>query len=360
MSASVTARFVVERPEFALHVDIDVPAPGITGIFGKSGSGKTTLLRCIAGLESPASGRLAIGEDVWHDTVDGVDRAVHRRAVGYVFQEPRLFANRDVEGNLSYGMQRAGSRRRSVDKEYIVDLLELRSLLRRRPDELSGGEAQRVAIGRALLSAPVLLLMDEPLSSLDEEHKEEILPFLERLHSELAIPVIYVSHSIDEISRLCDQLIVIEGGRAVATGPLQDVLTGMQLPILCGREAGSVIDARISGLDPGYQLTTVMFSGGELVLPGVLGAPGAEVRARIRASDVSLCRDKPVNTTILNVLPARIDSIDDDGDGATVLVRLALGEDRLLARITRRSARSLDLRDGEDVYAQIKSATVRF
>ena len=231
-------------------------------------------------------------------------------------------------------------------------------MLGRRTDKLSGGEAQRVAIAMALCGAPELVLRAEPLASLDDARKQEILPLLERLHQSLEIPVIYVSHNIEETCRLCDQLVVMEQGRVVTNGELQSVLTAMDVPVLAGREAGSVIEATVANVDPGYELTTLGFSGGELLVPGIVGERGAPTRVRIRANDVSLCRQRPAETTILNVLPATIDHVGSD-TGPTVLIRLRLGDDCLLARITRRSLRNLDLKEGEEVLAQIKSVTVR-
>lgn len=358
MTGTVNMHFVVERPDFALDVDLSIPARGITGVFGRSGAGKTTLLRSIAGLESPQHGRLVVDGDTWLDTNGNISKPVRERAVAYVFQEPRLFGHLDVRGNIDYGRRRAGRRAHGVDVEQIVRMLAIGHLLERRTSEISGGEAQRVAIARALMTAPTLVLMDEPLSSIDEDRKDEILPFLERLHAELSVPAVYVSHNVDEISRLCDHLVVIDRGRVIASGELQAVLTGMELPVLSGREACSVIDAKVARVDAGYELTSVSFQGGELMLPGLLGEPGQAIRARIRASDISLCTEMPRQTSILNVLPARVDNISPE-DGPTVLLRLALGDDRLLARITRRSLSTLDLKEGDEVFAQIKSVTVR-
>lgn len=358
MSGRIEIHFAVHRPGFSLDVDTQVPTRGITGVFGRSGTGKTTLLRCIAGLEKPDAGRLVVNGETWCDSVAGFSVPAHRRRIGYVFQEPRLFRHLDVRGNLDYGRKRAGARRERLDAQEIIDMFELGSLLDRRTDKLSGGEAQRVAIARALCSAPDLLLMDEPLASLDDARKQEIMPLLERLHRSLETPVIYVSHNIDETCRLCDQLVVMEQGQVVANGELQAVLTSMDVPVLAGREAGSVIDATVKDVDAGYELTTLAFSGGELIVPGIMGEPGAGARVRIRANDISLCRQHPTETTILNVLPARVDNIGGD-DGPTVLLRLNVGDDNLLARITRRSLRNLGLTEGDEVLAQVKSATVR-
>jgi len=338
MSGAIDIRHVLQLDGFKLDVDLSLPTQGISGIFGRSAAGKTSLLRCIAGLETTAD-----------------KTPVHQRQIGYVFQEPRLFAHLDVQGNLDYARRRAAGR--VVDEQGIVEMFGLGHLLHRRCEKLSGGEAQRVAIARALFSAPRLLLMDEPLASLDAEHKQEILPFLERLHAHLKVPVVYVSHSIDEIARLCDYLVVLDKGRVLAHGELQAVLTDTTLPVIAGSEAGTAIDGRIEALDDDYELATIRFSGGELLVPAVSGAVGDAARVRIRASDVSLCRERPSQSTILNILPATI--VEIGARDATVLLKLQLGDDRMLSRITRRSLESLALLEGDTVFAQIKSVTVR-
>ncbi len=357
MTAVLEISCSLARPGFGLDVDLALPLRGVTGLFGPSGAGKTTLLRLIAGLERPDSGRLVVAGETWDDPVAGVRLPPEQRGIGYVFQEPRLFGHLDVRANLAYGAARRRGRTLDADFDGIVALLGLESLLGRRPERLSGGEAQRVAIGRALLSAPRLVLMDEPLASLDATRKDEILPFLDRLHADVATPVIYVSHSIDEVSRLCDQLVVLAGGRAVADGVLQDVLLRLDSPGL-GAEAGAVVVGEVASYDADYELTHVTFGGGELRVPGRHGEPGRAIRLRIRASDVSLSLDKPAQTTILNVLPARIEAIDDAG-GPSRLVTLALGDARLLARITRRSIDELGLAVGQAVQAQVKAVAVR-
>ncbi len=356
-ASTVHVRYALQRPEFALDVELDLPLRGITGVFGASGAGKTSLLRCIAGLERPATGKLVVAGDVWQDNESNIWRAVHERDIGYVFQEPRLFAHLDVRRNIEYGLRRR-EHNGGPDVDHVIGLLGIERLLGRKPDELSGGEAQRVAIARALLCAPRFVLMDEPLASLDQERKEEILPFLDRLHAEGDVPIIYVSHNIDEVSRLCDHLVVIDGGRVVADGDVQSVLVRTDLPILSGREAGSVIQGAVEAYDAADDLTRLQCSGGNLWVPGNAGENGATVRLRIRASDVSLCRARPDSSTILNIVPAQVDAIESDA-GPSALVRLAMGEDRITARVTRRSIRELQLRQGDEVFAQIKSVAVR-
>lgn len=355
---SIHMRFALQRSGFDFDMSLDIPMQGITGIFGASGAGKTTLLRCIAGLETPQVGKLLVAADVWQDSATGRSRPVHEREIAYVFQEPRLFRHLDVRRNLVYGSKRSAGNGRELGFNRVVDLLGLKALLDRRPAELSGGEAQRVAIGRALLRVPRLVLMDEPLASLDAARKAEILPFLDRLHAELSIPMLYVSHNIEEVCRLCDHLLVFDGGKVVASGDLQSVLVRMDVPQLAGDEAGSVIIGEVSGYDDVYELTSIGFSGGLLQVPGRHGDSGAPVRARIRASDISLCREKPSQTTILNIMTARIEDMQQT-HGASRLLQLRVGDELLLARVTRRSCDELRLQAGDTVYAQIKAVAVR-
>lgn len=357
-AARIKLRYLLQRGAFRLDVDTQLPMRGISGVFGVSGAGKTTLLRCIAGLESAEHSALVVAGETWEDSKSGVMRPVHERNIGYVFQEPRLFDHLSVRANIEYGGKRR-KRDGGADFQHVVNLLGLGGLLDRNPSDLSGGEAQRVAIARALLCSPEFVLMDEPLASLDRARRDEILPFLDRLHSESAIPIIYVSHNIEEVCRLCDHLVVIEQGNVVAEGALQDVLVRADVQAVGGDHAGSVIEGTVTGHDKADGLTSLAFSGGELWVPAELVDSGARLRLRIRAADVSLCRTRPADTTILNILPARIESIES-APGPSTLLRLQLGDDRIVARVTRRSVRELALKEGEDVFAQIKSVAVRF
>ena len=329
-------RHTVSKGGFTLDVDLDIPDTGVTGIFGESGSGKTTLLRCIAGLEGKGG------------------LPVHRRNVGYVFQQPTLFAHLDVSGNIDYGMKRAKTAR--IDRGQVVEMLDIGGLLDRRPHSLSGGEAQRVAIAAALLRSPDLVLMDEPLASLDRRRKDELLPYFDRLHDELSIPAIYVSHDIDEVSRLCDHLVVLEQGRVAASGNLFDVLSHNDLPLLSGRNAGVVLWA--TPVDHEDGLTKFDFGDGDIWAPGRFETGTTPMRLRIAASDVSIARERPTQTTILNVLRATIEEIRQV-DAARALVRMVVGNQSLLAQVTNRSVARLELREGERVFAQVKSVTVR-
>jgi len=338
---TIALRHSIRRGDFELDVDVRIPAIGTTGLFGESGTGKTTLLRCIAGLETGNT----------HDA-----RPAHRRGVGYVFQKPQLFPHLSVRGNVEYGKRRATSSQ--VDQAQIIHMLELNGLLDRKPYSLSGGEAQRVAIASVLLRSPRLVLMDEPLASLDQRRKEELMPYLDRLHDELSVPMIYVSHSIDEVSRLCDHLLLIDDGKIVANGELHEVLSRVDLPLLAGSNAGCVVDARPQRYDKAYNLTEMAFSGGVLTVAGRYEDRDSSVRLRIAARDVSLCLGRPDGTTILNVIETWIDDIQTVGD-SSALVRLSAGDDYLSAMITRRSVARLDLKRGDRVFAQVKSVTVR-
>ena len=358
----ITALFRGRLGGFALDVRFDVPARGVTALFGPSGCGKTTVLRCVAGLTRLPDAALRVDGDVWQD---GRLRFVppHRRPVGYVFQEASLFPHLSVTDNLRYGQRRVRDVPHPVAFEDVVELLGLARLLDRPTAVLSGGERQRVAIGRALLSQPRLLLMDEPLSALDRTSKDEILPYLERLHDRLDIPVLYVSHDIAEVERLADTLVLLEAGRVRAVGPLADLLADPVLPLARLPEAAEVLEAEVLAVDGAYGLSTVAVSGGRLFVPGVAGEPGTRRRLRILAADVSLRRTPTAEgeSSILNVLPARITGAEPTGDHL-MTVFLALGADGggapLLARITRKSWDLLGLAPGQAVYAMIKGVAL--
>jgi molybdate transport system ATP-binding protein len=357
-SAGVTLalRVALARPEFALDVTCELPAQGITGLFGRSGSGKTTLLRCIAGLERRARAQIRFNDEVWQDS--GRFIPAHRRAIGYVFQESSLFPHLDVRGNLEFGLHRVPPAQRRLDLDQAVALLDLSRLLQHRSSRLSGGERQRVAIARALLTSPQLLLMDEPLSNLDQASKAEILPHLERLRDQSAIPIIYVSHALGEIMRLADHLLLLEAGRVRAVGPLQQLLARSDLPLGQLEDGGCVFDAVVEEHDPHYHLTYVRIGAGRLAVSLRHTAIGERVRVRIDARDVSLALVPPQLSSISNILPAKVLALSDDHDRAQTLVRLELGAEPLLARITRRSAVQLGIAPGMQLYAQVKSVAL--
>ena len=353
----VHARFDLAYPGFALHAELQVFAHGVIALFGPSGSGKTTLLRCIAGLEPAAKGMLQVKEEVWQS--DTKFLPVHRRPLGYVFQESSLFSHLSVRRNLEYGLKRTAESERKVQLEQVVEWLGLERLIdRSSPAGLSGGERQRVAIARALLTSPRLLLMDEPLSALDATSKREILPYLERLHSELDIPIIYVSHALDEVARLADQLVLMEQGRVLASGSLGEMLGRLDLPTAHLDDAGAMIETRVAAHDEQYHLTRLDFSGGSLWVSKVDRTLGSTVRTRVLARDVSIATAAPHGSSIANILAARVAEIQDEGPDR-VSLRLSVGSGQvLLSRITRRSRDQLELTVGKEVFAQVKSVAL--
>ncbi|RLJ18254.1 molybdenum ABC transporter ATP-binding protein [bacterium endosymbiont of Escarpia laminata] len=352
---TIEARFLIERGDFTLDADFIVPAQGISAIFGASGCGKTTLLRAIAGLEQPSRGYLKIAGEVWQDG----DRFLppHQRPLGYVFQEASLFPHLSVRGNLEYGYKRLPPEARRVDFDRAVTLLGIGPLLVRRPEGLSGGERQRVAIARALLTSPRLLLMDEPLAALDRQSKTEILPFLERLHEELSIPVLYVSHASDEVARLADQLVLLEQGRVRASGPIGEMLTRVDLPLAHGDEAEAIVEARVAEHDETFHLTHLEFPGGRFTVAKKDLPLGQPVRLRLLARDVSLSLERHEGTSILNIFPAKIETLVDENP-AQLMVRLDAGGVPILSRITRKSATILALEPGKSVYVQVKTVAL--
>ena len=352
---TIDACFKISRGEFLLDADFSVPAHGITALFGHSGCGKTTLLRAIAGLEKSPGGYLKIGDEIWQDQQQLVPP--HKRALGYVFQEASLFPHLTVQRNLEYGFKRVTYDKRRVSFNEAVELLGISTLLKRRPAGLSGGERQRVAIARALLTSPRLLLMDEPLAALDINSKTEILPFLERLHEELDIPVIYVSHSPDEVARLADQLVLMDSGRVTAVGPIGEMLTRVDLPLAQGGDAEALIEATTGGYDAKFHINQLDFSGGVFTVAGKEMPVGRKVRLRVLARDVSLTLEHQTNTSILNIFPATITEITN-GNSPQATVCLDVGGVPILSRITRKSVTNLELEKGKKVYAQIKSVAL--
>lgn len=342
-------------PGFALGVDF-AAGPGVTALYGRSGSGKTTIINAVAGLLHPDEGRISVDGTVLLDTARGISVPVHRRRLGYVFQDARLFPHLSVRRNLLYGRWFA-PRGKGADFDRVVTLLDIAPLLDRRPAALSGGEKQRVAIGRALLSDPRILLLDEPLAALDEGRKAEILPYLERLRDETAIPILYVSHAQAEVARLASTLVVIEAGRVLRAGPLAAVLADPALAPMMGlRDAGAVIAARVAAHEADG-LTRLETSAGPLWLPQIAAPVGTGLRIRIAAQDVILSRARPHGLSALNILPATVTALRL-GDGPGAIVQMRAGDDLLLARLTRRSARALDLAPGIAVFAILKSVAV--
>jgi len=355
---AIRARFRVDYAGFALDVDLTLPGHGVTALFGHSGSGKTTCLRCVAGLERAQEGRLEINGELWQDTAAGVFLPTHKRPLGYVFQEASLFPHLSVRRNLEYGMRRAGALEDRRAWDQAMELLGIAHLLNRMPDRLSGGERQRVGIARALLTRPRLLLMDEPLAALDLKRKSEILPYLERLHDELDIPVLYVSHSPDEVARLADHVVLLDQGKVVAQGPLVDTLARLDLPTAFTEDAGVVIESVVAEHDDGYHLTRLDFPGGNVMVARRPEALGRKLRFRVHARDVSLAVARLEGSTITNLLPVLVTDVAEADTPAHVLVRLDAEGTPLLARITRRSADQLRVGVGRRMWAQIKTVAL--
>lgn len=356
--SGIHASLRLDHPGFTLDVDLHLPGRGVTALFGHSGSGKTSCLRCIAGLERAGIGRLEINGECWQDSTNRLFVPPHQRALGYVFQDDNLFAHLTVRGNLEFGMKRVAARQRRVAWDLAVELLGIGHLLERMPERLSGGERQRVGIARALLTSPRLLLMDEPLAALDLKRKQEILPYLERLHDELETPVIYVSHSPDEVARLADYLVLLDEGRVVAQGDLRETLARLDLPTAFGEDAGVVIDSVVAEHDATYHLTRLVFQGGDVLVARRDEAIGQRLRFRVHARDVSLALAKAEGTSISNLLPACVEQVVPADTPAHVLVRLNAQGTALLARISRRSADQLDVRAGKTLWAQIKTVAL--
>jgi molybdate transport system ATP-binding protein len=351
----IHAHFVLQRAGFVLDATFSAPPVGVTALFGPSGSGKTTLLRCIAGLEH-AKGQMQFNGITWQDEKSFVP--VHKRPLGFVFQEASLFTHMSVRANLEYGYKRIKPAQRRVQLEQVIDWLGLNQLISRTdPARLSGGERQRVAIGRALLTSPGLLLMDEPLASLDTHSRFEILPYLERLHRELSIPVLYVSHSLEEVARLADHLVLMELGKVSYSGPLHEAMARLDLPLIHFDDAGAVIEAEVAQHDAGYHLSRLDFPGGSLWVGLLNQPPGSPVRVRILARDVSLATAMLQGTSISNILRAHIVEIRDEGPDK-VNVKMMLGTQVLLARITRRSRDLLLLSIGKPIFALVKSVAL--
>lgn len=350
---SLQAQFRLQRPGFLLDAGLELAARGVTAIYGPSGCGKTTLLRCLAGLDR-AAGHCRLDGATLQDQ-DGFVPA-HQRRIGVVFQDVRLFPHLSVAGNLRYGARRGGG---GPELERLVELLGIGGLLQRAPAQLSGGEAQRVAIARALLARPRLLLLDEPLAAVDPGRKRDILPYLERLSTEAGVPMLYVTHSLDEVASLADHLVLMEAGRVVADGPFTAMLARTDLPVTQYEDVGAVLEGEVARQWPEYHLTAVRVGAAELWLPREQLPPGRPVRVRVHARDVALMLRPPEHSSVLNSLPAQIAEVAADGAPGQCLVRLQLADGQpLLARISELSRERLGLRPGLSLYAQIKAAAL--
>ena len=360
-STTIEARFAHRfgTSGFAFDVDLHLPARGVSVLFGPSGCGKTTLLRCLAGLQHVQRGRLVVGGAVWQDDATATFVPPHRRAIGMVFQEPSLFPHLSVQGNLDYGLRRVAGAVQRTMLATAVELLGIGALLPRRPDTLSGGERQRVAIARAIAVGPRLLLMDEPLASLDAARKQEVLPFLDRLHRELTMPVVYVTHAIGEVMRLADHVVALEAGAAKAQGPLFEMLARLDVPTLAQDDAaGVVLACTVAARDERWHLARMDFDGGVLWTRDVGHPLGSAVRVQVLARDVSLALAEPRETSIVNHLQGTVQSLVDDVHPSNVLALVRVGSVAVMSRLTRRSAERLALAPGQPVWVQVKAVAV--
>lgn len=365
-AAPIRLQAQLKRRDFALDVDLSLPGRGITALFGASGSGKTTCLRVLAGLEPNVHALVQASGEIWQDSTHQRFVPVHQRSVGYVFQEASLFAHLSVEQNLRFGYDRTPKAQRRIDWQQGLELLGISHLLKHHPAELSGGERQRVAIARALASSPRVLLMDEPLAALDSPRKAEILPWLERLHGVLDIPVVYVTHSVDEVARLADHVVVLDAGKVKAEGSVFDITTRLELPLSQGDQAGAVIEAVAGRCESTEQLCLLEVPGGAQLLvprnPSRELAIGSQVRVCLMARDISISLEQPRMTSVLNVLPAKVVQVSAPHQGQH-LVALDISQKEtqasvILSRISQVSADRLGLQPGVPVFAQIKGVAI--
>ena len=361
---SIHLQIKMSRAAFKLDVNLHLPGQGISAIFGPSGSGKTTLLRAVAGLEKNQDGCIQIGANIWQDSQRGIYLPTWQRSLGYVFQESSLLPHLNVTENLNFGLKRAlktmGSTPSQASKALhaSIELLGIGSLLQRMPNELSGGERQRVAIARAIAMQPQLLLMDEPLASLDTARRQEIFPWLSKLRDELKMPMLYVTHSAEEVTRLADHLVVLDKGQVKAQGPVSEVLTQVVNPVVVGEDAGALIEGCVGAVDSQWHLARVDFEGGRVWMRDAGLPVGKAVRIRILARDVSLATTEPQNTSIQNQLRGSIQSITPDAHPSQVMVVLKCGTEEVLARVTKRAVDELALQVGQSVWAQVKSVAL--
>jgi molybdate transport system ATP-binding protein len=353
----IALRFDVARLGFAMQVALELPGRGVTALFGHSGSGKTTILRAVAGLERHPYGYLEVNGDVWQDDARGIYVPTHRRALGYVFQEASLFTHLSVQGNLDFVRKRSKSREPALF-DHVLALLGIDHLLARRTTDLSGGERQRVAIARALLTQPKILLMDEPLAALDGKRKEEVLPYLERIHAELDIPMLYVSHAAEEVARLADHVVLLDDGKVLASGPAADTLARIDLSLGLEIDAGVLVEGTVQAVDGTYELLQLDAAGGTLYVAHAALALGTRLRLRILARDVSVALARPQDSSVLNQLQATVAAAWPASTPAHVIVKLDAGGTAILARITRRSYDHLRLDIGQPVWAQVKAVAL--
>ncbi|MCG3734936.1 molybdenum ABC transporter ATP-binding protein [Vibrio cincinnatiensis] len=356
----ITARLNIAYDDFQLQANLELPSRGVTVLFGHSGCGKTTCLRAIAGLVRVEQGEVRINNEQWQSWDGQIFIPTYKRRIGYVFQEPSLFPHLNVNQNLEYAEQRVKTQPTLFDRDSILQLLGIGTLLNRYPSQLSGGEKQRVAIARALLTQPQLLLMDEPLSALDHARKAEFLPYLERLQRRWDLPIIYVTHSVQELARLADHIVLFHQGNIVASGGAQQIMSDAKFSHLLGEEMGSVFDTVVKKHGEKYGMTELMYGDVIFHVPGKIATLGERKRCRILASDVGIALDEPVSTTVLNRLPATIIEVESASIqmGEVLVVLELINQQRLLAKVTVKSLHELNLHQGKRVWALIKAVAI--
>ncbi len=355
--AELHIQATLQRADFCLDLDLTLPATGITAVFGASGSGKTTLLRCVGGLERP-SGRVLLGDTSWQDDAQNLFVPTWRRALGYVFQEASLFDHLDVAGNLHFALQKQNFQEQTRALQSAVELLGIAPLLARRTHQLSGGERQRVAIARALVQQPRLLLLDEPMAAIDAARRQEIFPWLEQLRDQLHIPMLYVTHAVDEVARLADTMVVLHAGKVAALGPVAEVLNRIDAPVVQGDEQAALLDGTVQEIDAQWGLARVQAGEQSLWLRDTGLSVGRKVRLRVLARDVSVTTTEPQHTSIQNVLPGVVRALRPDAHPSQVLLQIEVGGVLLLARVTARACHALALQSGSAVWAQVKSVAL--
>lgn len=355
----LSIRLRLARAAFDLNVQLQLPAQGITVIFGASGAGKTSLLRCVAGFERAQEGRIALGSALWQDSAQRVFVPTHRRGIGYVFQEASLFAQMNVSGNVRYGLKRARSAQAHKRLDAAIELLGIGPLLERRVQELSGGERSRVAIARALATDPRLLLLDEPLAAVDRARRQEVLPWLVALRDELGVPMLYVTHQTDELAALADEVVVLEHGRLRAAGPLSQIMTMTDPPCIGGDEASAVLQGTVAERDAQWHLARVAVEGGTLWVRDSALAVGQPLRLRVLARDVNLSAEESGRSNMENSVFCQVEAMVSDRHPSEVLVRLRCGPSALLlARLTGRAQSALGIQVGSKVWAQVRSVSI--